>query len=69
MTGGEPQHQRIPWQELLCRASRELGWTPDTFWQATPNELKMALAPVRAPNTAALSKKSLDQLLLQFPDK
>lgn len=26
-------------------AARALGWTPETFWNATPSELLAALAP------------------------
>ena len=32
-------------QRLVPLAARLLGWSPDTFWNATPAELAAALAP------------------------
>lgn len=39
---------------LCAIAAQRLGWTPDTFWQATPADLQLALGPterVEAPLT------------------
>lgn len=52
-----------------------LGWTPDTFWRATPAELAAALE-ARAgeqhgsPHQAAAppQRTDLDALLQRFPD-
>ena len=43
-------------------AARALGWTPDTFWAATPADLALALAE---PGTAdaGLTRAELDRLL------
>ena len=32
-------------------AARALGWTPETFWNATPSEMLAALAPPLPANT------------------
>lgn len=42
-------------------ASAELGWTPGTFWTATPAELADLLMPVEA--VAPLSALELKSLL------
>ncbi len=47
---------------LLPLAARMLGWTPDTFWAATPADLATALAdPTALP--APLSRADLDRML------
>lgn len=47
---------------LVPLAARALGWTPDTFWSATPADLALALAE---PGTAGagLTRAELDRLL------
>ncbi|MFN4113764.1 MAG: phage tail assembly chaperone [Sphingomonadaceae bacterium] len=47
---------------LLPLAARVLGWTPDTFWAATPADLAMTLADPAAPS-ATLTRAELDHLL------
>lgn len=47
---------------LIPLAARVLGWTPDTFWAATPADLAAALADPAAP-PAPLSRADLDRLL------
>ncbi len=47
---------------LVPLAARALGWTPDTFWAATPADLAAALADLAAP-TAPLTRADLDRLL------
>ncbi|MES0868889.1 phage tail assembly chaperone [Pseudovibrio sp. SCP19] len=59
----------LPWHELLHKACRELGWSPHTFWQATPKELEMALNPPGHQDPHSLSRSALDDLLRQFPDQ
>ncbi|AEV36976.1 Conserved hypothetical phage protein [Pseudovibrio sp. FO-BEG1] len=59
----------LPWHELLHKACRELGWSPHTFWQATPKELEMALNPPGNQAARTLSRSTLEDLLHQFPDE
>lgn len=47
---------------LIPLAARALGWTPDTFWAATPADLAAALADPAAP-AAPLTRADLDHLL------
>lgn len=48
---------------LFPLATRVLGWTPDTFWAATPADLALALADPIAPGSAGLTRAELDRLL------
>lgn len=51
-----------------------LGWTPETFWSATPADLRLALEG-RFPHaawtaeTVPLSRDDLAALMRRFPDK
>ena len=49
-----------------------LGWPPDVFWRATPQDLRLALegrlGRVRAAR-AGLGKAELAALMARFPDK
>jgi len=49
-------------------AAQLLGWTPETFWNATPAELCDALMP---PGEAGEppSKAAIDALMTRFPDQ
>lgn len=49
-------------ERLFPLAARALGWTPDTFWAATPTDLALALADPAAPG-AGLTRAELDRLL------
>ncbi len=49
---------------LLPLAARALGWTPDTFWAATPADLAAALSDPAAP-PAPLTRADLDRILEQ----
>lgn len=42
-----------------------LGWRPDEFWRATPDELTAALGELAAP----LDGEALAALRAQFPDR
>lgn len=46
-----------------------LGWRPDEFWHATPDELTAALGALAAPATASLDGEALAVLRAQFPDR
>ncbi|GHB19501.1 hypothetical protein GCM10007094_04270 [Pseudovibrio japonicus] len=59
----------FPWHDLMHKACRELGWSPRSFWQATPKELQMALNPTGSPAKHAFSRSTLDDLLRRFPDQ
>jgi len=53
---------------LNSAASMLLGWRPDDFWNATPAELALALAPpgdAREPPDMT----TIDALRRQFPDE
>ena len=55
-------------RRLAGVAAQLLGWTPDTFWNATPSELCDALTP---PGEASEppSKQAIDALMARFPDQ
>ena len=50
---------------LSGQAALLLGWTPDTFWAATPEELATILAALRAPDGEAVDRGTLDRLMEQ----
>jgi uncharacterized phage protein (TIGR02216 family) len=45
-----------------------LGWRPDEFWAATPEELASILAAMTPPDEAPLDSQTIRQLMDQFPD-
>lgn len=50
-----------------------LGWTPDEFWAATPEELTEAYEGRAEINgwkakTPGMTRKRLDELMAQYPD-
>ena len=55
-------------RRLAVMAAQLLGWSPDTFWNATPAELCDALMP---PGEAGEppSKAAIDALMTRFPDQ
>jgi len=55
-------------RRLAGAATLMLGWTPETFWNATPTELCDALMP---PGEAGEppSKAAIDALMTRFPDQ
>jgi uncharacterized phage protein (TIGR02216 family) len=55
-------------RRLAGVAAQWLGWTPETFWNATPTELSDALAlpcEVGGPPEQA----TIDALMKRFPDQ
>ncbi len=40
-----------------------LGWMPDTFWAATPEELASVLSAMRVPDGGTIDKVTLDRLM------
>ncbi|HQS70873.1 MAG TPA: phage tail assembly chaperone [Novosphingobium sp.] len=50
---------------LSGHAALLLGWTPDTFWTATPEELATILTALRAPDGEAVDRGTIDRLMEQ----
>lgn len=58
-------------RSLAGQAGLLLGWRPDEFWRATPDELADALRPLRDMTGAAgapLDRAVLDRLREMYPD-
>lgn len=54
----------------LCGlAARLLGWRPDEFWQATPAELAMILAPEDGVLAPSFDRADLQRLMEQDHDR
>ncbi len=53
---------------LAGAAAQWLGWTPDTFWNATPAELSDALAPP-SETIAPPEQATIEALMKRFPDQ
>lgn len=47
---------------LFALAARRLGWSPGTFWQATPADLLLALGPAEAA-AAPMTRTDLARLM------
>ncbi|CAM4082854.1 Phage tail assembly chaperone [Novosphingobium lubricantis] len=54
---------------LSGQAALLLGWTPDTFWAATPEELATILTALRQPDGEAIDRGTLDRLMEQDRDR
>jgi hypothetical protein len=50
---------------LSGQAALLLGWTPDRFWAATPEELATILAAMRGPEGDSVDRGTLDRLMEQ----
>lgn len=50
-------------------AARLLGWRPQEFWQATPDELAAALTVPGDPVAAPPSPEAIAALRVLFPDE
>lgn len=55
-------------QTLAGIAAMALGWRPDEFWHATPEELAIALGGHTAPGAAPPDDDAIAALRAQFPD-
>lgn len=53
---------------LCSAAAAALGWRPDDFWNATPSELALALAPP-TPAGDVPARELIDALRQRFPDE
>lgn len=49
-------------------AARVLGWRPDEFWAATPDELASALTVPGDPDAQPPEPQAISALRAQFPD-
>lgn len=59
--------------EMCAAAARVamglLGWPPDAFWQATPQDLRLALeGRLGRASAHGLGRAELEQLMARFPD-
>jgi hypothetical protein len=45
------------------QAALLLGWMPDVFWTATPEELASVLSAARMPDSGTIDKSTLDRLM------
>ncbi len=50
------------------QAALLLGWLPDIFWGATPEELGAILSAIRQPEGEAIDKRTLEKLMEQDRD-
>ncbi|MDG6079186.1 phage tail assembly chaperone [Erythrobacter litoralis] len=48
---------------LADHAARSLGWTPDTFWNATPSELAASLHSDDTESTAPPSRERIAAMI------
>ena len=54
-------------RRLAGAAALLLGWTPETFWRATPAELMDALIPPGGDGEPP-EKQAIEALMRRFPD-
>jgi uncharacterized phage protein (TIGR02216 family) len=54
---------------LAGAAGLLLGWSPDSFWRATPAELRTALEALVGPREQPLGRREMDALRERFPDQ
>jgi len=57
-------------RRLAGIAGALLGWRPDEFWNATPEEVATVIEALSggAPAAAAMTRNELDSLERMFPD-
>ena len=50
----------------LCgQAALLLGWTPQMFWDATPEDLATVLTAMRMPDGDGMDRETIDRLMEQ----
>lgn len=60
---------RVDWPSLAGLAMTRLGWTPDTFWAATPADLMMAIRALGLTSQPTpLGRSEFASLCARFPD-
>lgn len=55
-------------QRLSGQTALIMGWRPDEFWSATPEELACILAEMMPKSDDILDSKSVRELMAKFPD-
>lgn len=68
---GADERRPFPWNEAMGLCMGRLGWSPDSFWRATPRELAAVLAGLKGSNTRdlrPLARAGLEALMQRFPD-
>lgn len=60
----------LPFRALMATGLGVLGWTPDAFWSATPDELRAALEGRfgRVTRPAPVARAEYDALRRRFTD-
>lgn len=53
---------------LSGQAALLLGWSPNRFWAATPEELATVLAAMRTPGGEGVDRGTIDRLMEQDRD-
>ena len=59
---------RDDWRRLAGLAMVRLGWPPEVFWSATPQDLLMALDTAARPGPPPMSREEFAALRTRFPD-
>lgn len=57
------------WRRLAGFAMTRLGWPPEVFWSATPQDLLTALDTAARPTPQPMSREELAALRMRFPDR
>ena len=55
-------------RRLAGLAGALLGWRPDEFWAATPDELAAVLEAMAGGRSAGVDRSDLERLERMFPD-
>ncbi|WP_414644353.1 phage tail assembly chaperone [Bosea sp. (in: a-proteobacteria)] len=59
----------FPWHEVMAFGLGRLGWSPETFWAATPHEIDAALRAHRTGQSPAVpGRDALRALMAAHPD-
>lgn len=53
---------------LAGQAGAAFGWTPDTFWRATPAELMALALAVHGEDAAPPDRQAIARMMEAFPD-
>lgn len=56
------------WRRLAGLAMSRLGWSPEIFWAATPQDLLMALGGTTKPGAAPMRRQEFVALMARFPE-
>ena len=60
----------LPFHQLMAAGMGALGWTPDAFWRATPDELDAALeGRFGRRRRTPVARAEFEALKARFPDQ